>query len=61
MSSTLSINKPAAQAEGADPSRWSSINGKNPPIQQNRCDLQFATIRAWRRRKDIFTNHRQLN
>ena len=28
--------KPTAQAAGADPSRWSSTNRQNPPIQQNR-------------------------
>ena len=28
-------SKPAAQAVGGDPSRWSSTNGKNPPIKQN--------------------------
>ena len=28
-----SINKPAAQAAGADPSRWSSTNRQNPPLQ----------------------------
>ena len=28
-------NKPAAQAAGADPSRWSSTNRQNPRIQQN--------------------------
>ena len=41
----LSENKPAAQAAGADPSRWSSTNGKNPPIQQNR--RNFLTIWIW--------------
>jgi hypothetical protein len=29
-------NKPAAQAAGADPSQYSSTNGQNPSIQQNR-------------------------
>ena len=28
--------KPAAQAAGADPSRWSFTSRQNPPIQQNR-------------------------
>ena len=28
-------NKPAAQAAGADPSRWSSTSRQNLPIQQN--------------------------
>ena len=32
----IKLNKPAAQAAGADPSRWSSTDGQNPPIQQNR-------------------------
>ena len=32
----LIINKPAAQAAGADPSRWSSTSRQNLPIQQNR-------------------------
>ena len=30
------INKPAAQAAGADPSRCSSTNRQSPSIQQNR-------------------------
>ena len=30
------INKPAAQAAGADPSQCNSTNKQNPPIQQNR-------------------------
>ena len=29
-------NKPAAQAAGADPSRWNSTSRQNPPIKQNR-------------------------
>ena len=29
------VNKPAAQAAGADPSRCNSTNRQNQPIQQN--------------------------
>ena len=32
----MDINKPAAQAAGADPSQWSSTSRQNPPIQLNR-------------------------
>ena len=32
----LFLNKPAAQAAGADPSRCSFTNRQSPPIQQNR-------------------------
>ena len=31
----LNINKPAAKAAGADPSRWNSTSRQNPLIQQN--------------------------
>ena len=39
-------NKPAAQAAGADPSLWSSTNGQNPPIQQNRRNF-WTSIAIW--------------
>ena len=37
--SNLGLNKPAAQAAGADPSRCNSTNSQNPPFQQNRCNF----------------------
>ena len=34
LSNVVYLNKPAAQAAGADPSRWSSTNGQNPPFSK---------------------------
>ena len=40
------LNKPAAQAAGADPSRWSSDNSQNPSIQQN-CRNIWTSNAIW--------------
>ena len=38
------VNKPAAQAAGADPTRWSSTKRQNPPIQQNRRNFWTSSV-----------------
>ena len=39
-------NKPAVQAAGAHPSRWSSTSRQNPPIQQIR--RNFSLFYDWK-------------
>ena len=42
-SQTIDSNKPTAQAEGADPSRWSSTSRQIHPTQQNCCNFWTNT------------------
>ena len=40
----LLINKPAAQATGADPSRCNSTSRQSPPFQQNRRNSWTSSV-----------------